>query len=52
MADQHADLGRTINSSIVQHLQKLFVEIKAHLKVRLVLLAFPYPAQLSLEYSK
>ncbi|KXN82120.1 Cytoskeletal signaling protein slm1 [Leucoagaricus sp. SymC.cos] len=32
IADQHADLGRTIDSSIVQHLQKLLVEIKAHLK--------------------
>lgn len=52
MADQHADLGRTINSSIVQHLQKLFVEIKAHLKVCLVLLAFSYSAQFSIEYSK
>ncbi|KAF9446982.1 hypothetical protein P691DRAFT_672409 [Macrolepiota fuliginosa MF-IS2] len=32
MADSHADLGRTIDSSIVQHLQKLLVEVKAHLK--------------------
>ncbi|KAF9522447.1 hypothetical protein CPB83DRAFT_864422 [Crepidotus variabilis] len=32
IADQHADLGRTIDSSIVQHLQKLSVEIKAHIK--------------------
>ncbi|TFK35219.1 hypothetical protein BDQ12DRAFT_688422 [Crucibulum laeve] len=32
IADQHADLGRTIDSSIVQHLQKLRTEIKAHIK--------------------
>ena len=32
IADQHADLGRTIDSSIVQHLQKLRIEIKAHIK--------------------
>ncbi|KAG1820831.1 uncharacterized protein BJ212DRAFT_1335757 [Suillus subaureus] len=32
IADQHANLGRTIDSSIVQHLQKLHVEIKAHIK--------------------
>ncbi|ETW82528.1 hypothetical protein HETIRDRAFT_433553 [Heterobasidion irregulare TC 32-1] len=32
IADQHANLGRTIDSSIVQHLQKLRVEIKAHIK--------------------
>ncbi|KAL0945209.1 hypothetical protein HGRIS_000721 [Hohenbuehelia grisea] len=32
IADQHANLGRTIDSSIVQHLQKLRTEIKAHLK--------------------
>ncbi|CAA7265623.1 unnamed protein product [Cyclocybe aegerita] len=32
IADQHADLGRTIDSSIVQHLQKLRAEIKAHIK--------------------
>ncbi|EIW83622.1 hypothetical protein CONPUDRAFT_80291 [Coniophora puteana RWD-64-598 SS2] len=32
VADQHANLGRTIDSSIVQHLQKLRLEIKAHLK--------------------
>ncbi|KAF8173181.1 hypothetical protein K438DRAFT_1850657 [Mycena galopus ATCC 62051] len=32
MADQHANLGRTIDSSIVQHLQKLRTEIKAHIK--------------------
>lgn len=34
IADQHANLGRTIDSSIVQHLQKLRTEIKAHIKVR------------------
>lgn len=33
IADQHANLGRTIDSSIVQHLQKLRAEIKAHIKV-------------------
>ncbi|KAG6906424.1 hypothetical protein DXG01_014034 [Tephrocybe rancida] len=32
IADQYANLGRTIDSSIVQHLQKLLVEIKAHIK--------------------
>ncbi|KAF8990776.1 hypothetical protein BDQ17DRAFT_342716 [Cyathus striatus] len=32
IADHHADLGRTIDSSIVQHLQKLRTEIKAHIK--------------------
>lgn len=32
IADQHANLGRTIDSSIVQHLQKLRAEIKAHIK--------------------
>ncbi|KAF4570956.1 hypothetical protein EYR36_001775 [Pleurotus pulmonarius] len=32
IADQHANLGRTIDSSIVQHLQKLRAEIKAHVK--------------------
>ncbi|THH00074.1 hypothetical protein EW026_g2384 [Hermanssonia centrifuga] len=32
IADQHANLGRTIDGSIVQHLQKLRVEIKAHIK--------------------
>ncbi|KAF8887886.1 hypothetical protein CPB84DRAFT_1684560 [Gymnopilus junonius] len=32
VADQHADLGRTIDSSIVQHLNKLRAEIKAHIK--------------------
>jgi hypothetical protein len=34
IADQHADLGRTVDSSIVEHLQKLRTEIKAHIKVR------------------
>lgn len=34
IADQHANLGRTIDSSIVQHLQKVRTEIKAHVKVR------------------
>ncbi|KAJ7702778.1 hypothetical protein B0H17DRAFT_923088, partial [Mycena rosella] len=33
IADQHENLGRTIDSSIVQHLQKLRTEIKAHIKV-------------------
>jgi hypothetical protein len=33
IADQHANLGRTMNSSIVQHLHKVRVEIKAHIKV-------------------
>ena len=33
MADHHANLGRTIDGSIVQHLQKLRLEIKAHIKV-------------------
>ncbi|KAJ6550854.1 hypothetical protein DFH09DRAFT_1262706 [Mycena vulgaris] len=32
IADEHANLGRTIDSSIVQHLQKLRTEIKAHIK--------------------
>ncbi|KAJ6540575.1 hypothetical protein B0H19DRAFT_1313269 [Mycena capillaripes] len=32
VADEHANLGRTIDSSIVQHLQKLRTEIKAHIK--------------------
>jgi len=32
IADTHASLARTIESSIVQHLQKLRTEIKAHLK--------------------
>ena len=34
IADQHANLGRTVDGSIVQHLQKLRTEIKAHIKVR------------------
>jgi hypothetical protein len=33
VADEHANLGRTIDSSIVQHLQKVRTEIKAHIKV-------------------
>ncbi|KAF9254560.1 hypothetical protein L218DRAFT_982503 [Marasmius fiardii PR-910] len=32
IADEHANLGRTIDSSIVQHLEKLRTEIKAHIK--------------------
>ncbi|KAK4685725.1 hypothetical protein P7C73_g4419, partial [Tremellales sp. Uapishka_1] len=32
IADHHASLARTIESSIVQHLQKLRTEIKAHIK--------------------
>lgn len=36
IADQHANLGRTIDSSIVQHLQKLHAEIKAHIKVHIL----------------
>ncbi|KAJ7597354.1 hypothetical protein C8J56DRAFT_919846 [Mycena floridula] len=32
IADHHANLGRTIDSSIVQHLHKLRTEIKAHIK--------------------
>ncbi|EIN03492.1 hypothetical protein PUNSTDRAFT_78092 [Punctularia strigosozonata HHB-11173 SS5] len=32
IADQHANLGRTLDSSIVQHLHKLHAEIKAHVK--------------------
>lgn len=32
IADSHASLARTIDSSIVQHLQKLRTEIKAHIK--------------------
>lgn len=32
IADQHASLARTVDSSIVQHLQKLRTEIKAHIK--------------------
>ncbi|KAJ3519694.1 hypothetical protein NMY22_g13086 [Coprinellus aureogranulatus] len=32
VADQHANLGRTIESLIVEHLRKLGVEVKAHIK--------------------
>ncbi|KDQ19293.1 hypothetical protein BOTBODRAFT_27873 [Botryobasidium botryosum FD-172 SS1] len=32
IADHHANLGRTVDGSIVQHLQKLRAEIKAHIK--------------------
>ncbi|KAF8322639.1 hypothetical protein DL93DRAFT_2050446 [Clavulina sp. PMI_390] len=32
IADHHANLGKTIEGSIVQHLQKLHFEIKAHIK--------------------
>lgn len=32
IADAHANLGRTIDSSIVQHLQKLRSEIKGHIR--------------------
>ncbi|KAJ7601488.1 hypothetical protein B0H17DRAFT_969664, partial [Mycena rosella] len=32
VADEHANLGRTIDGSIVQHLQKLRTEIQAHIK--------------------
>ncbi|KAK7442553.1 hypothetical protein VKT23_016151 [Stygiomarasmius scandens] len=32
IADQHANFIRTIDSSIVQHLQKFHTEIKAHIK--------------------
>lgn len=32
IAESHSSLARTIESSIVQHLQKLRTEIKAHLK--------------------
>ena len=38
IADQHANLGRTVESSIVEHLRKLQVEIKAHIRVSLCLL--------------
>ena len=43
VADQHANLGRTVDGSIVQHLQKLKAEIKAHIKVSILfsLLTFP-----------
>ena len=32
IADHHANLGKTIEGSIVQHLQKLHFEVKAHIK--------------------
>ncbi|KAH9838758.1 uncharacterized protein C8Q71DRAFT_545553 [Rhodofomes roseus] len=32
IADEYANLGRTVDGSIVQHLQKLRAEIKAHIK--------------------
>ncbi|KDN38265.1 hypothetical protein K437DRAFT_28182 [Tilletiaria anomala UBC 951] len=32
IADHHANLGKTVEGSIVQHLQKLRSEIKAHIK--------------------
>ncbi|KAF6757005.1 hypothetical protein DFP72DRAFT_1007552 [Ephemerocybe angulata] len=32
IADQHANLGRTVDSSIVEHLRKLGAEIKAHIR--------------------
>ncbi|KAF8657830.1 hypothetical protein AX16_002146 [Volvariella volvacea WC 439] len=32
VADQHANLGRTVEGSIVQHLQKVLEEIKSHIK--------------------
>ncbi|KAF7300015.1 PH domain-containing protein [Mycena kentingensis (nom. inval.)] len=32
IAEEHANLGRTIDTSIVQHLEKVRAEIKAHLK--------------------
>ncbi|PVF98026.1 hypothetical protein CPB86DRAFT_759130 [Serendipita vermifera] len=32
IADAHANLGRTIDSSIVQHLEKLRAEIKGHIR--------------------
>lgn len=36
IADHHSNLGRTIDGSIVQHLQKTRAEIKAHIKVGVV----------------
>ena len=33
IADQHTNLGRTIDGPIVHHLQRLRAEIKAHIKV-------------------
>jgi hypothetical protein len=38
VADQHANLARTLDSSIVQHLHKLRAEIKAHIKVNIPVL--------------
>ena len=32
IADHHANLAKTVDMSIVQHLQKLRAEIKAHIK--------------------
>lgn len=32
IADHHASLGKTVEMSIVQHLQKLRAEIKAHIR--------------------
>lgn len=32
IADHHASLAKTVEGSIVQHLQKLRAEIKAHIK--------------------
>ena len=32
IADHHANLAKTVEGSIVQHLQKLKAEIKAHIK--------------------
>ncbi|GAA5867608.1 hypothetical protein JCM3774_001526 [Rhodotorula dairenensis] len=32
IADHHADLAKTVEGSIVQHLQKLHTEVKAHIK--------------------
>ncbi|KAG8890770.1 hypothetical protein FRB98_004815 [Tulasnella sp. 332] len=32
IADQHANFAKTVDSSLVQHLQKLLLEIKAHIK--------------------
>ena len=43
IADQHANLGRTVDGSIVQHLQKLKAEIKAHIKVRTLFSLLVYP---------
>lgn len=32
IADQHTSLAKTIDSSLVQHLEKLLLEIKAHIR--------------------